>query len=232
MIFAPDLPTTSRDRLRPISVLLLMANMLDCEAIGGLLAPLQQIHVVRATADVEQGFANCLQQNPSILVIDPKVARDAVSRTAKLVVANAIRHAIVLDDRVHDARVSSILKLRRISYLTRAATSRLLADTIERLGRGGRRSFDPAVADRIMPSPCGLRLRIPTSSPSVAALSKREQEVLKLLALGLSVRECAEKLNIAASTVDNHKTRLMKKLDVHKSTQLVHLAIRDGLVEV
>jgi len=232
MIFAPDLATDSSDRLRPIGVLLLMANMLDCEAIGALLAPHKQIRIVGATEDVEQGFASCLQRNPSLLVIDPKVARDAVARTAKLVAANGIRHALLLDDRVHDARVASILKLRRISYLTRAVTGSLLVDTIERLGRGGKRSFDPAVADRIMPSPRGLRLCIPASSPSVAALSKREQEVLELLATGFSVRECAKQLHLASSTVDNHKTSLMKKLEVHKSTQLVHLAIRDGLVAV
>jgi len=232
MIFAPDLPPASCDRHRPIGVLLLMANMLDCEAIGALLAPHKQIRIVGAIEDAEQGFAYCLQKNPFLLVIDPKVARDAVSRTGELVAANVIRHAIILDDRVHDARVALILKLRRISYLTRATTGRLLVDTIERLGRGGRRSFDLAVADRIIPSPRGARLRILASSPSVAALSKREQEVLELLATGFSVRECAEKLHLAASTVDNHKTSLMKKLEVHKSTQLVHLAIRDGLVTV
>ncbi|NOY40370.1 MAG: response regulator transcription factor [Planctomycetes bacterium] len=232
MIFSPTLATASLDQLRPIGVLVLMANLLDCEAISGLLASHEGIYVVNATDDMELGFASCRQLNPAVLIFDPKVGRDAVSCATKLVAANAIRHAIILDDQVHDALVSSILDFPRISYLTRAATGSLLIEMVEKLGSGGKRLFGPAVADRIIPSPRGLCLRTPTSTPSVVALTKREQDVLKLLATGYSVRDCAEELNVAVSTVDNHKTSLMKKLCVHKSAQLVHLAIRDGLVAV
>lgn len=231
-IFSPTLTTANLDQLRPIGVLVLMANLLDCEGISRLFAPHKQIDVVKATSDMELGFASCRQLNPSVLIIDPKVGRNAVPRTVNLVAANAISQAIILDDRVRDTLVSSILDFHRISYLTRTVSSDLLIETIEKLGSGGKRSFGPAVADRIISSPRGLRLRTPATSPSVAALTKREQEVLKLLATGHSVRDCAEELNLAISTVDNHKTRLMKKLHVHKSAHLVHLAIRDGLITV
>jgi DNA-binding NarL/FixJ family response regulator len=66
----------------------------------------------------------------------------------------------------------------------------------------------------------------------VAALTSRELDVLRLLARGSSVRDCARQLQLSASTVDNHKTRLMKKLQIHKSSELTQLAIRDGLITV
>jgi DNA-binding NarL/FixJ family response regulator len=75
----------------------------------------------------------------------------------------------------------------------------------------------------------GSKLRI--DLPEVNALSKRETEILTLLAEGFSVRNCAAILGLSASTVDNHKSSMMKKLMVHKSADLVRLAVRNGLVD-
>ena len=63
-------------------------------------------------------------------------------------------------------------------------------------------------------------------------LTPREIEVWTLLAEGNTVKDCAEELGLSIHTAENHKWRLMKKLNVHRTTLLVHLAIRHGLVEV
>ncbi|MCC6493146.1 MAG: response regulator transcription factor, partial [Pirellulales bacterium] len=65
----------------------------------------------------------------------------------------------------------------------------------------------------------------------LALLSGREEELFLLLAQGLSVRQSAERMGLAASTVDNHKWRLMKKLCVRRTSQLTRLAMRAGLIE-
>ncbi|MGL4511499.1 MAG: response regulator transcription factor [Lacipirellulaceae bacterium] len=64
-----------------------------------------------------------------------------------------------------------------------------------------------------------------------ALLSNREREVLKLVALGLSVKSCAERLAISESTAGNHKHRLMKKLGIRSSLELMRVAMRAGLVD-
>jgi len=58
----------------------------------------------------------------------------------------------------------------------------------------------------------------------------RELEVLRLIAAGHSVKECAKLLGRSTSTIDNHKARLMKKLNCHRLVELTRLAIREGLV--
>jgi two-component system, NarL family, response regulator NreC len=63
-------------------------------------------------------------------------------------------------------------------------------------------------------------------------LSAREQEILKLIAEGHSSREIAEMLDLSVKTVHNHRTRLMTKLDIHRNTDLVKYAIRQGMVQV
>lgn len=59
----------------------------------------------------------------------------------------------------------------------------------------------------------------------------RELDIWKLIAEGYSASESAEILGIAESTVDNHRSRLMKKLDVHSSVKLARMAIRLGIVD-
>src|SRR4029077_6915186 len=51
-----------------------------------------------------------------------------------------------------------------------------------------------------------------------------------MLARGDTVRQCAGALGLAPSTIDNHKSRLMKKLGIHKASELTCRAVRDGLI--
>ena len=60
-------------------------------------------------------------------------------------------------------------------------------------------------------------------------LTARERQVLKLIADGKSNRNIAEILDLSVKTVDTHRSRLMKKLDIHDQTNLVKYAIRKGL---
>ena len=63
-------------------------------------------------------------------------------------------------------------------------------------------------------------------------LTAREQEILRLLAEGLSSKEIAQKLFISPKTVENHRTNIMNKLDLHSSIELVRYAARLGLIDV
>jgi DNA-binding NarL/FixJ family response regulator len=92
------------------------------------------------------------------------------------------------------------------------------------------RVFDPAIDHRVLRTPRGLLLEHHEEQPSVAALTNREREVMELLAQGNSVRDCARVMHLARSTIDNHKSRLMNKLRIHKAAELTQLAIREGLI--
>ena len=64
-----------------------------------------------------------------------------------------------------------------------------------------------------------------------SSLSPRELEVLQCLARGENLRQIAAKLNISRNTVDKHRSSVMKKLEVHSSTELIALAYREGMLE-
>ena len=93
----------------------------------------------------------------------------------------------------------------------------------------GRQSFCPAVQQHLVVTPRGLRYDPPPHRSSLALLTARELQVLGLLAQGLTLKQCAQHLGLAGNTVENHKTRAMKKLGIHKVTDLVRLALQEGL---
>lgn len=63
-------------------------------------------------------------------------------------------------------------------------------------------------------------------------LTSREQEILVLLAEGLSAKEIAEKLFISPRTVENHRSSIMRKLDLHSNHELIRYAARLGLIDL
>ena len=215
-----------------IRTVLLLANSLDCESLTETLSLHPSIEIVAATSDIDFGLARCERLVPQILVLDPKIASDCVQRAAEKVRQREIEHLLVLDDCLHEARLAEILAMPAVSYLTRQAGLGPLLSAIPQIAKSGNRTFDPAVRQRIHSETRGLRLDRPTNGPSVASLTNRELQVMKLLANGYSVRRCASRLDLAESTIDNHKSRLMKKLDIHKVVELTHMAIREGLIVV
>jgi DNA-binding NarL/FixJ family response regulator len=66
----------------------------------------------------------------------------------------------------------------------------------------------------------------------VASLTPRQREILKLLAEGRSTKEIGGALAISARTVEFHKYQIMQNVDVHTSTELVHFAIKHGIVAI
>ncbi|MGD9634648.1 MAG: response regulator transcription factor [Pirellulales bacterium] len=138
---------------------------------------------------------------------------------------------LVLDDDIRNGRLAAVLKKPGTGYFTRHVPFEDLADGIETLVRG-ERAFGSTVKDHVHQTPHGWQFRKNGDTSLFASLTPRELEVLRLVALGHSIKHCAEVLALAPSTVDNHKARLMKKLGVHKSLDLTRLAIREGLVSV
>lgn len=68
-------------------------------------------------------------------------------------------------------------------------------------------------------------------APPSAELTLRERQILHLIAEGQTNSEIAAKLSISAKTVDNHRTRMMAKLDVHSVAQLLAYALKEGLLD-
>ena len=90
-------------------------------------------------------------------------------------------------------------------------------------------SISQKMADDLMaPLPKGKKI----IDVAYKDLTTREQEILRLRAEGLSIKEISEKLFISPKTVENHCTKLMKKLNLHSSVELVRYAAKFGLIDI
>jgi len=65
----------------------------------------------------------------------------------------------------------------------------------------------------------------------IATLSDREKEVIRLLCDGLNNKQIADKLFVSHKTIDNHRTNVMRKLDVHNIVGLIRFCLKHGLAE-
>jgi DNA-binding NarL/FixJ family response regulator len=90
--------------------------------------------------------------------------------------------------------------------------------------------FCPDAQRRVMKTPKGLRIDPAQVLSPYARLTGREVDVLIQMGYGRTVERCAQELGLKASTIDNYKASLMKKLNLHKSVDIVRLALREGIV--
>jgi DNA-binding NarL/FixJ family response regulator len=93
----------------------------------------------------------------------------------------------------------------------------------------GRTYLTPQLAGEVLAS---MKQGPEKASDPVASLTPRQREILQLLAEGRSAKEIASSLSISARTVEFHKYQLMETLGLHTNAELIHFAIKHGLVEL
>lgn len=112
-----------------------------------------------------------------------------------------------------------------------SASDRLLSglDTVSKDEYFLDSSVSHKVIEKLMESPLG---EVRVTDGAYGTLTPREQEVMRLLAEGMPVREIAAKLFISPKTVENHRANIMAKLDLQTGHELVRYAARLGLIDV
>ena len=109
----------------------------------------------------------------------------------------------------HSASVELVTAIRAALQGKTYLTPQLTGEVLEAMKEGPEQAEDP-----------------------IASLTPRQREVLQLLAEGRSAKEIASDLEISARTVEFHKYQMMETLDLHTNAELIHFAIKHGLVEL
>lgn len=212
----------------PQRIVLVVARRLIAEGLEALFR--QQSDWQPALAgNVEEALVCVEQQRPEAAMVDLSLPDGGAFFLLQQLRSRGSKVRVVfLDDSVHPGRLAAVQSLRAAGYFT-------LTDSFASLSAGLRqvlagRTVYTASPGADVGSSTGTPASRDAASP-LSRLSRREMEVLIHLARGLTVKECAEHLHLSPNTVDNHKARLMSKLGLHRSTDLVRLAIREKLLE-
>jgi len=116
-------------------------------------------------------------------------------------------------------------------YLPKNTTRDELVEAIRSIA-GGNDYYSPMISEIMLKSYIKKAKSRNSVDKDLAELSKREVEVLKMLAEGIPNYEIAEKLFISIRTIESHKSHIMQKLELHTTAELVKFAIRKKLIEI
>ena len=197
------------------------------QGLVSLLAESGECEVVAEAADGLEAVEKALATRPDVAILDLSMPRlsglEAVRR-----IHEALPHTRVLVLTVHeeDEYVLPIVRAGAAGYLIKdSAVAELLAAV--RALHAGQGYFCPQAA-RVLAE--HYRQPERAADDPYGALSPREREVFHLVVDGRTTKEIARALGISVKTADNHRYRLMEKLDVHNTAELVRYAARRGLL--
>ncbi len=215
------------------SILIIDDHPLFREGLKSIIAGNRHFAVEGEAGDARNGFAMAKQIKPDVALVDISLPDESGMRLTR-----RIRKVLP------DTRVMIISMHSKIDYIVEAfqagATGYVVKESAaSRLVQGlhavteGEYFLDSSIShevvERLMKSPV-REARV--SDTDYGRLTPREQEIMRMLAEGLPKPEIADRLCISIKTVDNHRSNIMKKLDLHSAMDLVRYAAKLGLIDI
>ena len=219
---ASALPIDSR--ATPLRVLVVDDHAIFADSLVRLLRSQPGLDVVGTAGTVTQAVASALATRPDVVLMDFELPDgNGAAATAQIKALAPTTKVIMLTMRTDaDARARAV-SAGCSGFVGKEQSVDSLLDTIVAVNRGE------------ITTPVGelellLRKLEPTHRGLGATLTRRELEVLRLMATGLVNKEIAGRLGVRLNTVRNHVQNILYKLEVHSQLEAVATAVREGLI--
>lgn len=168
---------------------------------------------------------------PDVILMDIQMPdMGGIEATRQIKKAHPNTAVLALTMHEDDQYFFEMLQAGASGYVPKRAAPDELISAIETVHRGDVFLY-PSLATRLVQHYLGESESVPEAALH-DELTPREQEVLVLIAEGLTNAEIAEKLVISVKTVDRHRENIMRKLDMHNRISLVKYALKTGLIEL
>jgi two-component system response regulator NreC len=185
--------------------------------------------VVAEVGDGREAVKKCLALKPDVAVLDVAMPLlngiDATQQIAKKVPETKV---LVLSMHSDEAYVTRALQAGATGYMLKDSAGKDLLKGIASVA-AGQAYFSPAIA-RLMLDDYVRRVSGTDVVDRYETLSAREREIFQLIAEARTNKEVAELLEISPATVETHRARILQKLDIHNTAELVLYAVRRGVI--
>ncbi len=193
------------------------------------------VTVVSEAGDGEEAVRMAGQLRPDVVVMDVTMpVLDGIEATRRIHAADAQTRVVVLTMHDEDALRAQAIEAGAVGFLTKDCAMHEVVDTVRTVAEGDV-AITPAIAASMM-AEFPIHATTPTNGseplPAHSPLTKREREILQLVADGNSTTEIARNLFISAKTVKNHLASIYAKLDARDRTQAVLSGMRLGIVQL
>lgn len=166
---------------------------------------------------------------PDVVVMDitmPEI--DGLEATRRIHEAQPETQVLILTIHAHERYLFPVLKAGAAGYVLKSTVDTELINAIRSVAQG--EVFLYPSATQMVLKDYVTRLHRGEEQDAYDRLSDREREVLRLIALGHTTSEIAEKLILSPKSVETYRTRIMRKLNLHSRSALVRFALSRGLL--
>jgi len=211
-----------------ISVLLADDHTLVRAGFRNMLEGINTVEVIAEAGDGREALVLIERHRPDVVLMDiamPGLNGLEAARRVSKDFPNV--HVVILSMHASEEYVLRALNAGAAGYLLKDADPAELELAIK-AARQGNTYLSPPVSRQVSE----YIQRTGGKDSSLEKLTPRQREVLQLIAEGQTNREIAHTLGISVKTVETHRMKLMKRLDIHDIAGLVRYAIRKGLVSL
>jgi DNA-binding NarL/FixJ family response regulator len=197
--------------------------------LHALISSHEDWQVCGEAADGREAVTKCRQLKPDLLILDISMPElNGVDAARQILKSNPAQKILILTDVDSEKVVRDCLEVGIQGWVVKSEGIDDLITAVKAL-RQNKSIFSSRVSDLIRED--SLRHRT-AAAGSVLQLSKREREVVQLLAEGKTSKEVASILECAVKTAETHRSNLMRKLNLHSIAELVLYAVRNEIVNV
>lgn len=191
----------------------------------------KDMEVIGDAADGTEAFLFIESIRPDIVLMDLSMppGENGLLTTKRITEAFPETKVILLTMHDEEAYITQALQAGAQGYIMKNSSEELLLDAIRSV-MGGQIIIDPVF--NYSSKQIEQLKRADASENIIERLSKREKEILPLIALGYGNKEIAERLFISAKTVEVHKSHIMKKLEMKKFSDLLRFCVKEQLIDL
>lgn len=199
------------------------------EGLRALLISEPDFNVVCEAGDGRDAIQCVGEHQPDLILMDLSMPRMNGLEAIKEIKKRS-RATMVIALTVHKSEeyILATLQAGADGYVLKDTTHSELVSAIRHV-LSGKRYLSPGVSEKVIEGYLEEK-RVVKTRTAWDTLTKREREILKLIAEGYKNKEIAEYLCVSLKTVEKHRTNLMKKLDIHNVATLTAFAMEKGLV--
>ncbi|HVT19677.1 MAG TPA: response regulator transcription factor [Thermoanaerobaculia bacterium] len=206
-----------------IRVLLADDHPLFREGLKGILLERGDFSVVAETGDGEEALRQATQTRPDVVVLDLAMpGRGGLETTREIKRRSAGTRVLILTAHREDHLAVRCLKAGADGYMTKQAGADMVVAILRKIHDGGK-FMSPELAERV------VRALVSPEDEPLARLSDREYQVLRLLASGQTIGAIAAELNLSTQTIGTYRARLLRKLELKSTMELIRFALEAGL---
>jgi len=210
----------------PIRILIADDHKMVREGLRIFFAPTPSFEIVSEACDGVEAIEQTIRLQPDVVLLDLLMPNmDGIQAAIEIKKKCPNTKIIVITSTFDESKVLDSIKAGAVGYLMKDSSPNEIEDAIMKV-HSGETAFPPRITS-IMQKELSRSLLTP---PRHTTLTKRETEILKLVASGLSNQKISEKLFISSWTVRTHITSIMEKMEFENRAQATLYALREGLV--